>query len=357
MRPASLRRSALRRSGRAAHSKSMNPTLALALCLVPFAAPVASRTELLSYWSLESEILDDACTGATPARPEDPPRLIFDRPEADPEGVSSVRSTADALPPELSAQGLAALRASGSSQFSRHGLDSWVRVLQALGAPQPAHITVVDLRQEPHGLAGPQAMSWHAWSNWLNRDLSPAAAWEDEVARLAALQAQAGSVVPAFRVCKARDPAGAKIVSYFAAPLQVAAVASEQAAVQGAGMHYLRLPMVDHTGAPTDAVVEAFVAAVAQRDPNSWWHFHCRKGQGRTALFMAMLDMLHNARSLSLEQIAARQAALNPVDILAQSPHEPEKSAARRAFAHAFYAYCRAGMPGAWHRWPRAKWM
>src|SRR3989442_361003 len=44
-------------------------------------------------------------------------------------------------------------------------------------------------------------------------------------------------------------------------------------------------------------------------------HFHCRGGKGRTAVFMAMLDMLKNARSDSFETIIERQAALGAYDL------------------------------------------
>lgn len=321
---------------------------ALALCLL-----AGVPQPLYGYETLEAEILDEGCVGDIPSVPGDAPRLVFDRPADDVAGFGHLRASTEGLPEDLSATGLGLLRASGSGQFTATGLAFLMEAVQRQGAPAPRDITVIDLRNEPHGHVGQQAVSWHAWNNWLGKASPPAEAWADEVRRLRQLQAQTGTWVDAYRVCKGFTPAGRKVASYHADRLRITTTASEQWVTQAAGMQYLRFPMADHTGAPVESVVEAFIEAVARRSPQSWWHFHCRKGKGRTTLFMAMLDMIYNARDLPLCVIAKRQAALNGVDILAHSRHSPDKTRERRAFAEAFYAYCHAGMPGRWSAWLR----
>src|SRR5205823_3844423 len=44
-------------------------------------------------------------------------------------------------------------------------------------------------------------------------------------------------------------------------------------------------------------------------------HFHCRGGKGRTAVFMALFDMLRNARRDSFDAVIERQAALGAYDL------------------------------------------
>ena len=86
-------------------------------------------------------------------------------------------------------------------------------------------------------------------------------------------------------------------------------------------------------------------------------HFHCLSGEGRTTLFMMMYDMLHNAKTESLEDIVKRNAA---EDLLQDSTNEPWKAVyqkERADFIKEFYNYAKAHPNGdglLWTEWVRS---
>lgn len=69
--------------------------------------------------------------------------------------------------------------------------------------------------------------------------------------------------------------------------------------------------------APRSEEVDRFVAAAAGLPPETWLHFHCHGGDGRTTTFLAIWDMMHNAGRVSVEEIVRRQALLGPLDLFA----------------------------------------
>ena len=68
---------------------------------------------------------------------------------------------------------------------------------------------------------------------------------------------------------------------------------------------YKRIPALDYAPFPCDAVIEDFISFVINLPKNTWIHFHCAHGKGRTSLFMALYDMLRNP-NLSLNDIVYR---------------------------------------------------
>jgi hypothetical protein len=283
--------------------------------------------------------------------PSSPPHLVYDLSPQAPDGLLRLRTTCDGWPPDaqVSDQGVGALRASGSSQFTQAGLQHLQHRLIEQGAiTEPSQVTVVDLRREPHGFSGSAAISWHRYKNGLNAELGTEAAAADEQVRLAALRRCEGREQPISWLCKLKSPQAVQVI-YQPDQFTVQRVQDEASVVQSQGMHYLRLPMADHTGAPEDAVVQAFITLMAQR--GSWLHFHCYKGWGRTGLFIAMLDMWLHANELSLADIARRQVVMGGTNILAHSTLEPHKTDVRRKFVQDFYAYCQSDRRVGWVHW------
>jgi hypothetical protein len=283
--------------------------------------------------------------------PSSPAHLIYDLSPQIPAGLLRLRTTCDVWPPDApgSARGLSDLRASGSSQFTQAGLQHLLHQLIEQGAiTDPSQVTVVDLRREPHGFSGNAAISWHRYKNGLNAELGVNDAAADEQARLAALRAFEGQKQPIHWLCKLKSPQAVQVI-YQPDQLTVQRVQDEATAVQSHGAHYLRLPMADHTGAPEDAVVQAFMTLMRQR--GHWLHFHCYKGWGRTGIFLAMVDMWVHAGDLSLADIAQRQVVLGGTNILAHSAIEPHKTCVRRKFVQDFYTYCQSDRSLNWAQW------
>jgi hypothetical protein len=210
-----------------------------------------------------------------------------------------------------SREGLSELRASGSSEFSRKGLREIKKRLPA------SRIMVVDLREESHGFVNDRPVSWKGEHNAANKGLSLEEIKKDETKRL-------GEV-------KSTDPS-------------ITALCTEETLCRETGLEYARFPVTDYSR-PSDNQVDRFTTMVKTLPRDTWLHFHCKAGAGRTTTFMTMYDMMHNARTVSCDDIIRRQYLLGGIDLAAEdkNPDAWNRSltATREAFIRKFYEYCR----------------
>jgi protein-tyrosine phosphatase len=242
------------------------------------------------------------------------------------------------------AAGLATLHESGGSEFTPAGLKL---MLAKLRGP----VTIFDLRQETHLFVNDLPVSWMATNNWANVGRPHDAILADETAR-------AQACAPGTPLALADDKA--KKSDDGATPpekITIARASTEREIVEAAGAHYVRLTVTDHAR-PLDAEVDRFILAVRELPADGWAHFHCRAGRGRTTTFMALYDMLRNARQVSVEDIARRQEILgNDYDVLKPAEAGSWKApitADRIAFVRAFHDYAKAnpnGRPQLWSEW------
>lgn len=243
-----------------------------------------------------------------------------------------------------SESGLKALHESGSAEFTAESLKL---ALARLHGP----VTVFDLRQETHIFVNDEPVSWMATNNWANVGRAHAAIEADEAARVAAWKPGAAVALADDKAKKGTDGA--------TPPEQVTVKTAftEQQVVEAAGAHYVRVTVSDHSR-PLDGEVDRFVEAVRAMPADGWAHFHCRAGRGRTTTFMALYDMLRNAKDVSVEDIARRQEILgNDYDVLKPAEAGTWKEGVtndRIAFVRAFHEYAVAnpnGRPQLWSEW------
>lgn len=220
-------------------------------------------------------------------------------------------------PPDLA--GLAGLHIAGSAQFSQQGLAA---VAAAIGRK---NLVVVDLRQESHGFVNGAAVSLYGENNKLNRGFN---AKESSLREMQFLS----FIKPGTRLSLSNS-----------APIEVRTVESESRLAASMGIRYIRVPVTDKES-PTGQEVDGFLAAARKLPKGSWLYFHCMAGEGRTTTFMAMADMMKNAKAVSFDAIIYRQYLLGGEDLAAQSA--VEDSAARYAFLKLFYSYCRQNRDG-----------
>jgi len=280
------------------------------------------------------------------------PLLVWDVDPSLRDGLPrNFRTTSDPLKAKNGATpdatGLAALHASGSAEFTAA---SFQQMLPRLHGP----VTVFDLRQEDHVFVNGEPVSWYATNNWANVGKTHGEIVADEAARVRALVAGTKLTLQDDKAKKGETGTTPPEI------ITIASCSTEGEFVAVAGDAYVRLTVSDHSR-PTDGEVDRFIAAVRQMPADGWAHFHCRAGKGRTTTFLALYDMLHNARTVSMDDIINRQSQLaGDYDLLKPEGDTGWKAgvfADRAAFVRAFYQYARAnpgGQPQLWSEWLRA---
>jgi hypothetical protein len=239
--------------------------------------------------------------------------------------------------------GLSFLKMSGSSQFSEGGLK---RIKDRLPGER---VVVVDLREESHGLMNGIPVSWKGEHNWANRGKSLDEVLADEREKLDALLSK--KKVSVTRILEKDD-----LEEFMEETPIVKTARTEQEVCKAAGVGYLRIPVTDHCR-PSDKTVDEFVKFYKGRPGDLWLHFHCKEGKGRTSTFLALCDMMHNAKKVSFDDIVQRQHLLGGTNLLALIPPESWKyqpSSERAQFVRKFYEYCKVNSDGyrtGWSAW------
>ena len=196
-----------------------------------------------------------------------------------------------------SKEGLDTLCISGSAQFSIPQFKSLAEDLRSYAGNRTVYI--LDLRRESHVLVNEGfPLSWYGLHNWTNLDMSTAEIEADEINRF---EMMIGKTISAYYV-KSDFPSD---------PLEIEFrhVITERDLVEGEGFAYIRLPIQDHTW-PKAEEIDAFVSLIRSIDPEqSWLHFHCQAGKGRTGIMMTLYDMMINP-DVPMEDIVVRQTLL-----------------------------------------------
>jgi hypothetical protein len=254
---------------------------------------------------------------------------------------------------------IAGSAASGSAQFSFSELKYMISN-KSVGSP----LVIVDLRQESHGflnlgqkpLYNEQwiAVSWFAERDWANVAKGLPSIEDDEHNRFTAIQ---NTNVPVYQIQSKTAEDG--ICTATSTAVQVEGWIFEDGLMgDPAGITFLRLPTTDHCR-PVDSIVDQFIAFEANLDPksNTWLHFHCRGGDGRTTTFMTMHDIFNNPTT-PLATIVARQHTLGGIDLTATPDPTSYKypfAVERWNFIQTFYTYVggfkSGGFTQTWSEW------
>lgn len=214
----------------------------------------------------------------------------------------------------INLSGLNTLNISGSKQFSEQNLPL---IISNIKTSLP--ITVVDLRQESHGFINGLPVSWANKKNDANIGLTKAEVLEDENNKLKSI--------------KLNSP-----ISFYNDPNKTiipTKVENEEQLVKHNSLSYVRIPVTD-TKLPTDDMVDYFVDVVNSNPKDTWYHFHCKQGIGRTTTFMIMYDMMKNAKEVSADDIIKRQLLLAGFDENQMKSFYNDK---RSTFLQSFYKY------------------
>ena len=223
--------------------------------------------------------------------------------------------------------GLDTLNLSGSAQFSKNALDAIIIHLNHKGP-----FCIIDLRQEFHGYLNGSAVSWYIPKDWINRDKIPSQIAEQEKKLLDELKSQDKVSVTTI---EEKGEAG-EILKSTHQVFPVLTVEDEKQVSTKANANYLRLYVTDHL-APNELEVNRFIKFITSQPEDYWLHIHCAGGDGRTTTFMAMVDMLHNAKKVPFDEIINRQHLLGGIDL----SHLGEKDGWKYPYAKERYEYLR----------------
>ena len=204
---------------------------------------------------------------------------------------------------EPTRQGLDKLCASAGAQPSLVSLQMLYDKIHEL--KPDTKIYLIDLRQESHGFVNSLPVSWYAKYNAANAGKNSAEVQQDELNRLKNLC----GVETTFTPLGNSDTKRLKPVT-----LTPRVVQTERDAAEKVGFEYIRFAAADMQF-PAPELVDEFILFVAQLPHNSWLHFHCQAGHGRTTTFLVMYDIMKNP-DLSLEEICQRQYLLGGSNLL-----------------------------------------
>ena len=246
----------------------------------------------------------------------------------------------------ISTTGLTELHSSGSAPFDRTQFSKIIRDTAGY------KLYVIDLSQEAHAYLNSAPLTWYAANDWINKGLTDKQAEEADQKRIDWLAVQNNVTVYT-------DEKQSKALH-----VEVISATDEEFFVRSFQIAYKRFFVSDHM-APNDETIDAFVKYCDDLPNNSWLHFHCRVGTGRTTTFMVLYDTLKNADKVTLYDIIERQAAVPPnynVLTAADLATGTEKEALlkqRSAAIKKFYDFARAllttGYKGGWLDWVAGK--
>ncbi len=248
-------------------------------------------------------------------------------------------------------------RASGTRQLDKEHLTATLAEV-AKRVPQNGRIYLIDLREESHLFFDTSAVSWFADKDFANVGQPLAWIQADELAQIPKI-----TKVPTTRVFSiAKDEEG-RVTPTGSAEMTVGSAETEEQFAAGLrigrAVEYVRLPVTDHCPPRGDTLVRFIDLSRRIDRDRDWIHFHCRGGSGRTAMFLAMYDMLSWARSGApefppLEEFARRQCELFPYCLDPDGCSGCDK-AARRATGRSEHDWkyvpglARWGFLEAWH--------
>lgn len=199
------------------------------------------------------------------------------------------------------------LKISASAQPSLKNLPLLYETLRD-AANSDVKIYIVDLRQEPHGFANGNPVSWYVEKNRANFYRGNDDIEGDELERLNEIIGREIEFVPLGKF----DAAHFEPIK-----ITVENISSERQAAMAAGFEYVRFGATDMIF-PAPDVVDDFINFLAAIDKDDWLHFHCHAGHGRTTTFLVFCEILTNPDE-TLEEICERQYNLGGTNLLKKS--------------------------------------
>lgn len=230
-------------------------------------------------------------------------------------------------------QGFDGLMISGSADFSAKELSQLVTYLRNL---HQGNIAILDFRSETHGFVNGAHVSLYGLNNWSNIGKSCEEIIAEEKQRLFEL------VGKTITWCELSSKTDYQVLEPEDILVETAFTEEERCRAEGVG--YKRITVLDHTF-PTDQALDSFIKYVCELPPNTWLHFHCQAGKGRTTLFMLFYDMMRNPE-IPLQDLVYRHCLIGGNYLLndgaTDNSWKHELYAEKAALVPVFYDYVRS---------------
>jgi hypothetical protein len=230
-------------------------------------------------------------------------------------------------------EGLSELNISGSTQFSEKGLYQLKNLIPS------KNLIVVDLRRESHGFINGMPVSWA--SNTIRPNIDK---YFDEIQIIEDTLLRQSMLNKVLILSVIKKESGSKQI--YPIPFLPNGIISESELCKRENLGYVRIPVDDHMR-PIDSEVDRFITLFSNLPPDTWLHFHCKGGSGRTTTFMIMSDMMKNAKKVSLDDIITRQWLIGKIHLADCSKSDSrfeEEYSDRLGFLKEFYSYCQANI-------------
>ena len=241
---------------------------------------------------------------------------------------SSLTAFPASITPQPSRLGLETLKASGSAEFNKQNFS---QIINHIG-DHP--IIFVDLRKESHGFLNEIPISWYGFQNWENKDRTPKEVDTLEKKLLQRLNNKKQIIAYQKKSVEEKDTFIPDLISYNQ-------VLTEQQFVKNLNSQYKRFYILDHAPPEIDQI-DSFVQFVEKTPENTWLHFHCRTGKGRTTTFLVLYDIIRNAKQVKFNDIIKRHALIGGENILETTKNKLWKVMLKKRKSHlieAFYQY------------------
>lgn len=218
-------------------------------------------------------------------------------------------------------EGLDGLNASGSSQFGAAALETIIKRIRDTGHNNG--IVVIDHREEPHAfLNAGVPLSLYAKSDAFNIGKTWAELEEVETTLINSIDQHREVWLNAILQKEENRISMTRLH-----PMDVNTVYNEKYLVKDM-FHcgYIRIGITDHHRAMDDDLDDVKKHFDALPD-ESWKHFHCRGGKGRTTSGMVLFDILSNHKNphISFEDIVLRHWLIGGSSLLGVADTDPNK--------------------------------
>lgn len=230
--------------------------------------------------------------------------------------------------------GLGVLRISGSAEFNNLNLPV---IINTIGTDD---VIIVDLRQETHGFVNGMSISWYGRYDWADLNLTREEVITFEKHKLDSLKKNKTVTVTHVLQKNKSDDTFIKVTD---STFEAATVLTEEELAKKFAVDYFRITATDHRK-PTAWDVDLFLDFVSRLATNYHLHFHCHAGDGRTTTFMAMYDMMRNAKTVSFDDIIERQYLIGGIYLSKDEDfpaYDKQYAIERTVFLKDFHSYCK----------------